>query len=43
MAPVNIVETDTVRMIRIPTVDGSVLVTCSRDDQKMILTKSSGR
>ena len=40
MAPTNIVETTALRMVRFPTSDGSVLVTCSRDDSKMVLTKS---
>lgn len=35
VAPINIVETDILRMVRFPTTDGSVLVTCSKPDQKM--------
>lgn len=40
VAPVNIVETSAMRMVRFPTADGSVLVTCSRPDQKMVMTVS---
>lgn len=40
VAPVNIVETSDVRMVRFPTTDGSVLVTCSRADKKMVMTVS---
>ncbi len=40
VAPINIVETNDLRMVRFPTVDGSVLVTCSRPDRKMVLTIS---
>lgn len=40
VAPINIVETTDVRMVRFPTADGSVLVTCSRPDQKMVMTVS---
>ena len=43
VAPVNIVETSAVRMVRFRTEDGSVLVTCSRPDQKMVITKSDKR
>lgn len=45
MAPTNIAETSTVRIVRFNTVDGSVLVTCSRPDRKMVITRSphSGR
>ena len=38
--PINIVETTDLRMVRFPTVDASVLVTCSRPDEKMVLTVS---
>lgn len=38
--PINIVETDILRVVRFVTSDGSVLVTCSQPDQKMIVTKS---
>ena len=41
VAPINIVETNSVRMVRFPTVDGSVLVTCSRPDHKMVMTMST--
>jgi len=40
-APINIVETNDVRIVRFLTVDGSVLVTCSRPDRKMVLTRST--
>lgn len=40
VAPVNIVETDSVRIVRFNTTDGSVLITCSRDDAKMLVTVS---
>jgi hypothetical protein len=39
-APRNIVETPDIRMVRINTIDGSVLVTCSRADRKMVTTVS---
>lgn len=42
-APINIVETNTVRIVRFNTVDGSVLVTCSRPDRKMVITRSPHR
>lgn len=41
VAPQNIVETPDVRMVRFNTSDGSVLVTCSRADHKMVTTASS--
>jgi len=40
VAPINIVETSIMRMVRFPTNDGSVLVTCSGPDRKMVLTHS---
>ncbi|WP_141728454.1 hypothetical protein [Devosia insulae] len=40
MAPINIAETNDLRMVRFPTSDGSVLITCSRPDGKMVVTKS---
>jgi hypothetical protein len=40
VAPRNIVETTDVRMVRFTTSDGSVLVTCSRADRKMVTTVS---
>lgn len=40
VAPINIVETSDVRIVRFITIDGSVLVTCSRLDRKIIVTKS---
>lgn len=36
-----IVETDELRIVRYETSDGSVLVTCSRPDGKMVLTVSN--
>lgn len=41
VAPINIVETNDIRMVRIPTSDGSVLITCSRPDHKMVVTMGS--
>lgn len=38
VAPINIAETNDMRMVRFPTADGSVLVTCSRPDRKMVVT-----
>lgn len=46
VAPVNIVETDGIRVVRIPAPDGSLLVTCSRALGMMTLqpsTKKCGR
>jgi hypothetical protein len=40
IAPINIVETEILRMVRFPTADGSVLVTCSRPDSKLVITRS---
>lgn len=40
IAPVNVVETNDVRIVRFNTSDGSVLVTCSRPDQKMFVVQS---
>ena len=43
VAPVNIVETDILRVVRFPTNDGSgesLLVTCSRPDSKMTINLS---
>lgn len=40
VAPINIVETRDERIARFATVDGSVLVTCSRLDRKMVVTKN---
>lgn len=40
-APINIAETNDMRIVRFVTDDGSVLVTCSRPDHKMIVTKSN--
>lgn len=42
-APVNIVETTILRVVRFNTNDGSgksILVTCSRPDQKMVINES---
>ena len=43
VAPINIVETNIIRLVRFRTEDGSVLITCSRPDQKMIITQSTNR
>ena len=43
VAPINIVETNDVRMVRFRTADGSVLVTCSRVDRKMVITRSKSK
>ena len=40
VAPVNIVETNILRIVRFVTSDGSVLVSCSQPDNKMVITKS---
>lgn len=40
VAPINIVETNDVRMVRFNTSDGSVLITCSRPDRKMVMVQS---
>lgn len=40
VAPINIAETSDLRMVRFNTRDGSVLVTCSRPDQKLVMTVS---
>jgi len=39
VAPINIVDTSVTRMVRFDTEDGSVLITCSRPDQKMVITR----
>ncbi len=41
IAPTNVVETSILRMVRLPAADGSLLVTCSKPDQKMILQPTS--
>lgn len=43
VAPINIVETNDVRMVRFNTSDGSVLITCSRADRKMVMVQSPHR
>ena len=43
VAPVNIVETSILRVVRFNTDDGSgksILVTCSKPDQKMLINES---
>jgi hypothetical protein len=40
VAPINLVETDILRMVRFNTTDGSVLVSCSALDEKVVLTRS---
>jgi len=42
-APKNIVETNDMRMVRFRLSDGSVLVTCSRPDRKLVITRSPYR
>lgn len=39
-APINIVETNILRIVRFPAKDGSVLITCSKLDNKAIITMS---
>lgn len=39
-APINLVETSDVRMVRFNTSDGSVLLTCSRPDRKQVIVIS---
>jgi len=41
-APVNLVETGDLRIVRFIADDGSVLVTCSRLDRKMVVVQSPG-
>jgi hypothetical protein len=43
IAPLNVVETNILRMVRFCSEDGSVLVTCSEPDQKMVVTRSPHR
>lgn len=40
VAPINIVETPDVRIVRFNTADGSVLVTCSKPDNKLVMVQS---
>ncbi len=43
VAPINIVETNILRIVRFPTNDGSgksILVTCSRPDNMMLINES---
>ena len=43
VAPINVVETSIMRIVRFPTNDGSgesILVTCSKPDRKMIVNRS---
>jgi len=39
-APINVVETSELRIVRFITSDGSVLVSCSRPDGKAVITQS---
>lgn len=41
VAPINIAETNIMRIVRFVTADGSVLITCSKPDRKMVITKSN--
>jgi len=43
VAPINVVETSDVRIVRFLTSDGSVLISCSRPDRKMVVTISLKR
>lgn len=43
VAPINVVETNILRMVRFCSDDGSVLVTCSQPDQKLVVTRSPHR
>jgi hypothetical protein len=43
VAPINIVETSIMRVVRFNTADGSVLVTCSAPDRRMVITRSAHR
>ena len=43
VAPINLVETSVLRMVRFPTNDGSgesILITCSKPDRKLVVSKS---
>jgi len=40
VAPINVVETRDMRMVRFVTTTGSVLITCSRPDRSMVVTVS---
>lgn len=42
-APINIVETSEIRVVRFRTADGSILMTCSRPDEKLTMTESAKR
>jgi hypothetical protein len=39
-APVNVVESKGLRIVRFPASDGSILMTCSRMDKKLVVAKS---
>jgi hypothetical protein len=41
VAPINIVETEDMRMVRFVASDGNVLVTCSRPDGTVVITRSN--
>jgi hypothetical protein len=43
VAPLNIVETSDVRIVRFPTSEGSIMLTCSRPDQRLVVTTSPSR
>jgi len=43
LAYADIADTDTLRVVRFPVSDGSVLVTCSRFDDTMVVTKTGER
>lgn len=41
VAPTNLVETEILRIVRYPAQDGSVLVTCSKLDEKLTITEGA--
>ena len=43
VTPVNIVETTELRIVRFNTADGSVLISCSKPDKKMVVTMGPHR
>lgn len=42
-APVNLVETSIMRVVRLPASDGSILLACSRPDRKLVVALSHSR
>lgn len=43
VAPINVVETNILRIVRFNTSDGSVLISCSEPDRKLVITTSPHR